>query len=727
MPTVPQQVGSDVPDSELQPPQISRYAYMAIGSGGEELQRAGETTAALGAETDAMANQTLMLANQTRVNDAMNQLRGAQQNLTYGDPNDPSTGYLSQQGKNALERPNGQSLTGEYMGKLQEASDTISGTLSNPAQQQMFQRQAAGVMTGFQGDLEKHTLQQFHSYALSTQDGTIKLAQNAAGLSWNNPDTVATSVQQAQAAAIQSGRLMGLAPTQIEANRQDVVSGIHTKVIESALENNAPGYAMGYMNANRSSMTADDILRVQGQLNRDVDSQVSTMAVTATTAQYQPALQPTSLDRFQNLVLNQESGGRGDFNPDGSPLTSSKGAKYAMQVTDATAANPGFGVKPAQDDTPAEYNRVGQQLLQTYVKKYGNVAQASAAYNAGSGAVDTAISEAQKAGDANWLGRLPAETQNYVSSVTSQYNAGEGAPPAPTKEDFVNAAIQHLGPNPRPEQIQLTQAAAERQYGVLQSSIKDQGEQALNNVQRALIANGGDFNNVDQGLKEQLAQTDPENYAKAQTFAKSISKGDNETNPAAYAALATYPKEMAKLSDAQWLQLGKTQLSSADFDHFTNERANILNGKTDTSAGSINAPALNTALNERLTNIGINAKPDKGDTDGLTRLGEIQKFVRDDVFSQQQQLGRKMTPQEISERVYTIFAKDATFKNTFLGFSTGGTSSKPIMGLSYGDVPDDIRGYIDQKMPNATEGDKLRTYWTWQMQQNAGQGQTRGR
>lgn len=705
MPTVPEQTVPSVLPSELPAPQVSRFAYMAVGQGGEELQRQGMAASGIGNEVSAEATQTLQLANQVRVNDAMNQLREAQQNLTYGDPNDPSTGYLAQQGRAALDRPSGQPLADEYGGKLQSAASSIADGLGTPAQQQMFQQQAQGLITNFQGEVQRHTLQQFHNYALSTQSGALKLAQNSAALGWSNPDTVGTSVQQAEAAVVQTGRLMGMSADEIEANRQQTVSGMYSRVVQSALENNNPDYALLFMNAHKGDMTADDILRVQGQVNRDVDSRVALTATTATTANFQSALQPTGMDRFTNLILQQESGGKGDLLPNGQPLTSAKGAKYGMQVTDATAANPGFGIQPAKSDTPDEYNRVGRQLLGAYVQKYGNVAQAAAAYNAGSGAVDAAIKNAGGA----WLTQMPAETQAYVASITRQYDAGAGAPQMPTKLAFVQDAVARLGANPRPEQVQLTQAAAARQFDMLQTSIKEQGEQTLNQAQRALIANNGDFNGLDGNLKTALAQ-DPENYAKAQTFAAALSKGTTQTDPAAYAKLASHPEAMAALSDAQFTQL-RTVLSAADFKHFADERGNILNGKTDNSAGAINTPALNTALNERLANLGINPSPAKTDTDNLARVGEVQKFVRDDIFAQQQELGRKMTPQEIGQRVDELFAKNVNLRGLF-----GGWSSKPILSMGYSDIPSADRSKLEAAMPNATENDRLYKYQQWVMQ-----------
>lgn len=77
----------------------------------------------------------------------------------------------------------------------------------------------------------------------------------------------------------------------------------------------------------------------------------------------------------------------------------------------ATAHDPGFGIAPAQSDSPQEFNRVGQAYLKVLHRRYGgDPAKMWAAYNAGPGRLDRAL---QAHGD-NWFTALPAETQNYV-------------------------------------------------------------------------------------------------------------------------------------------------------------------------------------------------------------------------------------------------------------------------------------------------------------------------
>ena len=122
---------------------------------------------------------------------------------------------------------------------------------------------------------------------------------------------------------------------------------------------------------------------------------------------------PVSPDTFARMQ-QAESGGR-DYTATGQPLTSPAGAMFKNQVMPSTAAQPGFGIRPAQSQTPEEYNRVGQEYYQALLKKYnGNEQLAAAAYNMGPGAVDQNLARNQ--GQFN-VAQAPRETQGYLDKV----------------------------------------------------------------------------------------------------------------------------------------------------------------------------------------------------------------------------------------------------------------------------------------------------------------------
>lgn len=103
-------------------------------------------------------------------------------------------------------------------------------------------------------------------------------------------------------------------------------------------------------------------------------------------------------------VLHQESRGKAS-------AVSPKGAKGLMQTMPDTLRDPGFGVKPAQNNSSEEMARVGIDYLKAMHKRYnGDIGKTLAAYNAGPGRAD-------KYGAA-----VPyKETRDYVSKVSSHY------------------------------------------------------------------------------------------------------------------------------------------------------------------------------------------------------------------------------------------------------------------------------------------------------------------
>jgi len=113
------------------------------------------------------------------------------------------------------------------------------------------------------------------------------------------------------------------------------------------------------------------------------------------------------VDALLSHIVRKESGGR-DYDEKGNPLTSNKGAKFAMQVLDSTAKDPGFGIKPAKDVSAEEYNRVGKELATALYGKYQDPKLAAIAYNWGAGNTDKWL-----ASGAN-PAKLPKETQAYI-------------------------------------------------------------------------------------------------------------------------------------------------------------------------------------------------------------------------------------------------------------------------------------------------------------------------
>jgi hypothetical protein len=117
------------------------------------------------------------------------------------------------------------------------------------------------------------------------------------------------------------------------------------------------------------------------------------------------------IDRLRAVIMQRESGGR-RYDKEGNLLTSSKGALGEMQVMPATAKDPGFGIKPARDNSPDELRRVGDEYAEILLNRYRDPKLAMIAYNMGPGATDKWLASGAD------VRKLPKETQGYIRGVS---------------------------------------------------------------------------------------------------------------------------------------------------------------------------------------------------------------------------------------------------------------------------------------------------------------------
>jgi len=113
---------------------------------------------------------------------------------------------------------------------------------------------------------------------------------------------------------------------------------------------------------------------------------------------------------LNGATMQGESNGR-RFGANGQLLTSSAGALGEMQVLPSTARDPGFGVRPWQGGAD-DLARVGRDYRATMQNRYGgDLSKMWAAYNAGPGRVDAAVSRLGP----SWLTAMSPTTRAYVA------------------------------------------------------------------------------------------------------------------------------------------------------------------------------------------------------------------------------------------------------------------------------------------------------------------------
>ena len=122
--------------------------------------------------------------------------------------------------------------------------------------------------------------------------------------------------------------------------------------------------------------------------------------------------------QLTNAIAQVESNG----NPN---AVGAAGELGSMQALPSTMKDPGFGVKPAQDNTPAEADRVGRDYYSAMKGRYNDPILAAAAYNAGPGRMDAAIARSQKEGG-HPMQYMPDSTQQYVAKFAQKINYQPG-------------------------------------------------------------------------------------------------------------------------------------------------------------------------------------------------------------------------------------------------------------------------------------------------------------
>lgn len=171
---------------------------------------------------------------------------------------------------------------------------------------------------------------------------------------------------------------------------------------------------------------------------------------------------------------------------------SPKGAVGTMQTMPATLTDPGFGVTPARNNSPAELERVGKDYLKAMLSRYnGDLVLALSAYNAGPGRADEWQKEMRGKTNAQKIAMIPfAETKGYVQSILGRLGVPGGAAAETAEVDPITAdpsfKLRPLGVDPITEYEQSGDVPAMLGTELLKLSASDRSK--LMDARNALAA-----------------------------------------------------------------------------------------------------------------------------------------------------------------------------------------------------------------------------------------------
>lgn len=223
----------------------------------------GRVLAAQGQEILQLAEKRRNQIDEMRVIEASTELRKKELALTF----DEKEGYQNIKGGDVVKRP----VLKEYTEKYKTAADQISSTLTQ-RQREIFSNHVASQSTNFQANVMRHAMAETEKYGGQVFEADLKSRYDTAAMSYKN--TVLTAQQLAGVDAATHHRMDMLGVNDPAMRDQFVKSargGLHTTVLEKAINEGDTGFATEYLKANKADMTRDQVDAVEKQLRPATD------------------------------------------------------------------------------------------------------------------------------------------------------------------------------------------------------------------------------------------------------------------------------------------------------------------------------------------------------------------------------------------------------------------------------------------------------------------------
>ena len=642
MPRVPTYDTAQVQQQPTRPIQLQGVApdTTSIAQGLQSFQRGAEI----------LANKSREQADTASIMDADRKLTEWQQNTMFN----PEGGVYTRKGGAALD------ITNQTLGQFEEAQAKIAETLTSEQQKARYAQIVASRRNSLSNELNKYEFAQREQHYDDTAEGQRRSAIQGAALYANDPQQLAYYQAKMNVVEGAEAQRKGLPPELAEQKRLEANTRLNAAVIEQ-LAARDPMKAKQYFMDNAVSMTADAQLRAASMLKPLIDRQVGVSVGSQ-------AVQDVSSqdNRVFASILQAESGGK-QFDRNGQPMTSSRGAIGTAQIMPSTGPEAAKLAGVEWDENrfrnDPDYNRqLGQAYFQKLTNDFKSPALAVAAYNAGPGMVNDWINGTNttgknasklKLGDprtgeisqAEFLDKIPfKETREYTEKVlgkalqTQEPSFGQVAQAIDARDDLtadqksiaLKAAKQRIDWQAEQRKQQDTQNLESAWDVVLQGNSWDTIPAA---TWAALPAEG----------RKQIMDykpgrpTDQEVYYRARD---EIVSG-NELNLLGM---------RAKLSDTDFQELTKLQQDRRE------------KGAEATSSIGSN----DDIFKEALRNAGIdpNAKAGKADAKSVAAA---RRYVDTQIRALEQDQGKKATPDQVQKVVDRAFIQGDVPGSGFMG------------------------------------------------------------
>ncbi|MBJ2221063.1 transglycosylase SLT domain-containing protein [Pseudomonas sp. MF7453] len=642
MPRVPTYDTAQVQQQPTRPIQLQGVApdTTSIAQGLQSFQRGAEI----------LANKSREQADTASIMDADRKLTEWQQNTMFN----PEGGVYTRKGGAALD------ITNQTLGQFEEAQAKIAETLTSEQQKARYAQIVASRRNSLSNELNKYEFAQREQHYDDTAEGQRRSAIQGAALYANDPQQLAYYQAKMNVVEGSEAQRKGLAPELAEQKRLEANTRLNAAVIEQ-LAARDPMKAKQYFMDNAVSMTADAQLKAASMLKPLIDRQVGVSVGSQ-------AVQDVSSqdNRVFASILQAESGGK-QFDRNGQPMTSSRGAIGTAQIMPSTGPEAAKLAGVEWDENrfrnDPDYNRqLGQAYFQNLTNDFKSPALAVAAYNAGPGMVNDWINGTNttgknasklKLGDprtgeisqAEFLDKIPfKETREYTEKVlgkalqTQEPSFGQVAQAIDARDDLTA------------DQKSIALKAAKQRIDWQAEQRKQQDAQNLESAWDVVLQ-GNSWDTIPantwaalpaEGRKQIMdykpgRPTDQEVYYRARD---EIVSG-NELNLLGM---------RAKLSDSDFQELTKLQQDRRE-----------KGAEVTSSIGSND-----DIFKEALRNAGIDPNAKAGKSDAKS-VAAARRYVDTQIRALEQDQGKKATPDQVQKVVDRAFIQGDVPGSGFMG------------------------------------------------------------
>jgi soluble lytic murein transglycosylase-like protein len=462
-------------------------------------------------------------------------------------------GYYNQEGKNAL-------LDRD---QLDEDLKSIDDDAAKLLEHKPFARKLFDDMTLKRNsdDLPKimqHAHRERNRFENQVDSDAFDLAIDNASSS-EDPRIIEENIQTVGDIAERKARRSGLYDENGVQQARQAGIGKAVGAVAQRMELQSPGEAQAFVIAHADQMDPEDANKLlsalaapaaQERAGSDIAEFLVVSGSTApaasgeapapSTAGTTPMPSMAALDAAMFTAPNsQESGGKHIDPNTGELLTSSAGAKGISQVMFDTGYDPGYGVKPLQNQSREEYLRFGHDYREALIKHYGSVVLGVTAYNWGPGNVDAHIAKVGnpvkgEISDASWINSIPVkEAREYTPSVLSKAGVSiagvsgpnVGKPVQVGQEIDIDATINNIRNSDRTYvEKQALIAEANRMHGYgrqvraeREEALTDEAWQAVNGMKNGFT----DYNQLPLSLRTRMETFSPKLVASLRSQAES--------------------------------------------------------------------------------------------------------------------------------------------------------------------------------------------------------------